>query len=172
MNDVHRIRLFPLSLSGTSFNWFTSLAPNSVDNWVTLEQKFDDYFYNGEVELRLSDLTVVRQKYNETIPKNLWKFRETQNKCYNLTIGEKDLTDLAFAGLSSHLREKMEGQEFLDVNQVLQRAVLHENHAKDHRSHSRFNESGSCERQNVNMVDDESTSDNDAEVYVADWVDT
>jgi hypothetical protein len=100
VNDVHRIRLFPLSLSGTSFNWFTSLAPNSVDNWVTLEQKFDDYFYNGEVELRLSDLTVVRQKYNETIPKNVWRFRETQNKCYNLTIGEKDLMDLAFAGLS------------------------------------------------------------------------
>jgi hypothetical protein len=30
--DVHKIRLFPLSLSGTVFNWFTSLAPNSIDN--------------------------------------------------------------------------------------------------------------------------------------------
>jgi hypothetical protein len=26
--DMHKIRLFPLSLSGTIFNWFTSLAPN------------------------------------------------------------------------------------------------------------------------------------------------
>jgi hypothetical protein len=58
--------------------------------------------------------------------------------CYNSTIGEKDLMDLAFLGLSSYLREKMEGQHFINMNQVLQRAVIHENHAKDQRSHSRF----------------------------------
>jgi hypothetical protein len=69
--DVHRVCLFPLSLSGTTFSWFTSLAPNTVDTWQSLEQKFHDYFYNGEVELRLSDLTVVRQKYGETAPEYL-----------------------------------------------------------------------------------------------------
>jgi hypothetical protein len=36
------------------------LALGSVDIWPGLEQKFHDYFYNGEVELRLSDPTVVR----------------------------------------------------------------------------------------------------------------
>jgi hypothetical protein len=66
----------------------------------------------------LSDLTAIRQKHSETVPEYLQKFRETRDKCYNLTIGEKDLTDLAFAGLSSYLREKMEGQELMDVNQV------------------------------------------------------
>jgi hypothetical protein len=120
MTDVHRIRLFPLSLSETAFNWFTSLAPNSIDTWPSPEQKFHDYFYNGEVELRLFDLTAVRQKYNETVLEYLKRFRETQNRCYDLTIGEKDLADLAFADLSSHLREKMEGHDFADVNQVLQ----------------------------------------------------
>jgi hypothetical protein len=30
----------------------------------------------------------------------------------------------------------MEGQEFLDVNQVLQRAVVHKNRAKDHISYN------------------------------------
>jgi hypothetical protein len=33
-----------------------------------------------------------------------------------LTIEERDLVDLSFAGLASYLREKMEGDEFLDVN--------------------------------------------------------
>jgi hypothetical protein len=37
----------------------------------------------------------------------------------HLTIGEKDPVDLAFAELASHLKEKMEGQEFADMNQVL-----------------------------------------------------
>jgi hypothetical protein len=60
ITDVHKIWLFPFSLSGPAFSWFTSLVPNSTDNWPTLEQKFHEYFYNGEAELRLSDLTAVR----------------------------------------------------------------------------------------------------------------
>jgi hypothetical protein len=60
ITDIHKIRMFPLSLTGTTFNWFTSLPLNSIDSWVTLEQKFHDYFYNGEVEPRLSDLTSLR----------------------------------------------------------------------------------------------------------------
>jgi hypothetical protein len=65
--NIHKIRMFSLSLTGATFNWFTSLPPNSIDSWVTLEQKFHSYFYNGEVELRLSDLTSLRQKYTETV---------------------------------------------------------------------------------------------------------
>jgi hypothetical protein len=60
ITDVHKIRMFSLSLIGAAFNWFTSLSPNSIDSWVSLEQKFHDYFYNGEIELRLSDLTSLR----------------------------------------------------------------------------------------------------------------
>jgi hypothetical protein len=74
--DVHKVRLFLPSLTGMAFNWFTSLPPNSVDTWASLEQKFHDYFYNGEVELRLSDLTAVRQKYNEMASEYLKWFRE------------------------------------------------------------------------------------------------
>jgi hypothetical protein len=63
ITDVHKIGMFPLSITGTVFNWFTSLPLNSIDSWVSLEQKFHDYFYNEEVELRLSNLTSLRQKY-------------------------------------------------------------------------------------------------------------
>jgi hypothetical protein len=60
ITNMHKIRMFPLSLTGAAFNCFTSLPPNSIDSWVSLEQKFHVYFYNGEVELRLSDLTSLR----------------------------------------------------------------------------------------------------------------
>jgi hypothetical protein len=60
VNDVHRVRLFLLSLSGMTFSWFTSLAPDSIDTWASLEEKFHEYFYNGETELKLSDLMWVR----------------------------------------------------------------------------------------------------------------
>jgi hypothetical protein len=93
ITDMHKIRMFPLSLTGASFNWFTSLPPNSIVSWVSLEQKFHDYFYNGEVELRLSNLMSWRQKYTETIYDYLWRFREVRNQCYNLTTAEKDLAN-------------------------------------------------------------------------------
>jgi hypothetical protein len=83
--DMHKIRMFLLSLTGASFNWFTSLPANSIDSWVCLEQKFHDYFYNGEVELRLSNLTSLRQKYTETIFDYFRQFREVTNQCYYLS---------------------------------------------------------------------------------------
>jgi hypothetical protein len=72
--------------------------------------------------------------------------------------------------------KKMEGQEFLDVNQVMRKAIVHENSDRDHRSYGRFKEGGAKERekQNMNYVDNESVSGDgdEAEVCVAEWVDT
>jgi hypothetical protein len=36
-NDTLKLRMFPLSLSGIAFTWFTSLAPNSIFTSVRLE---------------------------------------------------------------------------------------------------------------------------------------
>jgi hypothetical protein len=52
----------------------------------------------------------MRQKYNESASEYLKRFRETRNHYYNLTIAERDLADLTFAGLASHLKgEKWKG---------------------------------------------------------------
>ena len=40
-------------------------------------------------------------------------------RCFRLTIAEKDLADLAFSGLLAHIKDRLEGHKFLDVNQVL-----------------------------------------------------
>ena len=103
-SGVFRLKLCPLSLSGTAFTWFTSLAPNSISTWAQLEQKFHEYFYSGETELRLSDLTMVRQKYNEHVHDYIRRFRDIKNRCFSLTIAEKDLADIAFSGLLAHIK--------------------------------------------------------------------
>jgi hypothetical protein len=165
ITDVHKIRIFPLSLTGAAFNWFTSLPPNSIDSWVSLEQKFHNYFYNGEVELRLSDLTSLRQKYTEIVSDYLSRFREVRNWCYNLTIAEKDLADLAFAGLTPYLKDKLDGQEFFDTNQILQRALPYENHAKS----SRFRDIANKEKEkhHINFMDEEADDEEGIEICVS-----
>jgi hypothetical protein len=168
ITDVHKIRIFPLSLTRAAFNWFTSLPPNSIYSWVSLEQKFHDYFYNREVELRLSDLMSLRQKYTETISDYLRRFREVRNRCYNLTIVEKDLADLAFAGLTPYLRDKLDEQEFFDTNQLLQHALPYKNQAKS----SRFRDSANKDKKkhHVNFVDEETDDEEGNKIYVTESV--
>ena len=48
-----------------------------------------------------------------------------------MTISDRDLTDLVFAGLLDFHKEKLDGQEFLDVSQVLQKALANESRAKE-----------------------------------------
>jgi hypothetical protein len=36
-NDALKLKMFSLSLSDTTFTWFTSLAPNSIFTWAQLE---------------------------------------------------------------------------------------------------------------------------------------
>jgi hypothetical protein len=111
--------MFPLSLSGTAFTWFTSLAPNSIFTWAQLEQKFHEYFYSGDTELRLSQLTAIKQKHNEPAADYIRSFRDIRNQCFNLNISDKDLADLAYVRLTTHLKEKLESHVFSDVSQVL-----------------------------------------------------
>jgi hypothetical protein len=121
-NNTLKLRMFPLSLFGTAFTWFTSLAPNSIFTWALLEQKFHEYFYSDDTELRLSHLTTIKQKHNEPTADYIRRFRYTRNQCFNLNISDKDLADLAYSRLSSHLLEKLESHVLSDVSQVLQRA--------------------------------------------------
>jgi hypothetical protein len=78
-SDALRLRLFPLSLSGNAFTWFTSLAPNSIHTWAQLEQKFHEYFYTRDIVLRLIHLTSVSKKYNESISEYIRRFRGTKS---------------------------------------------------------------------------------------------
>ena len=94
-----------------------------------------------------------------------------KNRCFSLTIAEKDLADLAFSGLLIHLRDRLENQEFSDINQVLQKALV-----QDARQYSRFKDNKSRENAKpaVNVVgnseDGDSATDDDVDVCVAEWV--
>jgi hypothetical protein len=67
-----------------------------------LERKFYDHFYSSENELKLLDLTSVRQNHDESVNDYIRRIRDTKKHCFNLTISEKDMADLAFNGLRSY----------------------------------------------------------------------
>jgi hypothetical protein len=78
-------------------------------------------------------------------------------------ISERDLTNLCFAGLRPSIRDKLEYYEFVNVNQLLQRAVLAESRLKESRETYKSN------RHNMHVVDDHSdcSDDDNKEIYPA-----
>jgi hypothetical protein len=66
VEEAHKVWFFPLSLSGQTCSWFSSLEPNSITGWADLENKFHAIFYSGIGEKKLTDLTSMRQRSNES----------------------------------------------------------------------------------------------------------
>jgi hypothetical protein len=77
--DALKVHLFSLSLIDTAFSWGSSLSPSSIDSWEQLERKFYDHFYSPENELKLSNLTSVRQSRDESVNDYIRRFRDTKN---------------------------------------------------------------------------------------------
>jgi hypothetical protein len=91
-----RIWLFSSSLSGSAISWFTSLPANSIIKWSDLEQQFHTYFFSDIHEMKITDLTRLKQRNDETIAGFVQRFGEVRNKCYSLNLGDKQLAELAF----------------------------------------------------------------------------
>jgi hypothetical protein len=70
------------------------------------------------------------------------------------------------------LKDKMVGQDFGDVNQVLQHIVWCESHAREHKAYGRLRENPNKDKSRVNLVEEDSVSEDDADICVAEWVDT
>jgi hypothetical protein len=98
--EAFRVRLFSLSLTGTTFAWYATLPPNSISSWGGgLEQKFHDHFFSGDYELDLVDLVALWQGKDESVNEYIRRFRYTRNRCFQIHLAEKQLAGLAFNGL-------------------------------------------------------------------------
>ena len=123
IKEAHRVRFFSLSLSGLAFTWFSSLLVNTFANWTNQEKKFHTYFYTGTGEKKITDLMAIRQRTNESGDEFLQRFRETRNLCFSLNLTDDQLSALAIQGMLPTWREKLLGQEFDNLGQLVQRVA-------------------------------------------------
>jgi hypothetical protein len=151
-----KVRLFSLSLTGAAFAWFSLLAPDSILSWDMLERNFHDHFYSGSIQLKLTDLTSFRQGRDETVSA-FKRFKETKNRCFNLSITDMDLADICLKGLRSSIRDKIEGFDFFSVAQVQVRALVVENRMNKEKDNFK------SRRSNVHIIDYDSGSSNDSD---------
>jgi hypothetical protein len=90
------------------------LLANSIVYWADLEKQFHKYFFAGMHEMKLIDLTSLRQRSDESVAAFM-RFKEVRNKCYSLTLNGAQLAELAFQGLLPHIKEKYASKELEEV---------------------------------------------------------
>jgi hypothetical protein len=137
-DEAFRIRYFPLSLIGPAFTWFTFLPAQSICSWRDLEQKFLAHYFIGSNEKKLTNLTTLRQRNNETPMEFLRRFRETKSMCFSLNLPDDQLAGMVVAGMLPAIREKLFGMEFDNLGQSSHRLSLMSNQAYGFKKDSRF----------------------------------
>jgi hypothetical protein len=115
-------------------------------------------------------LLPLSNKHNEPVTEYIRRFRDIKNRCFNLNISNKDLADLAYSGLTLHLKDKLESHIFSDVSQVLQQALDCESRAKESRNFPRTSDKARKE-QHVNTVEysSELSDEEEANMCIAEW---
>ena len=107
-----------MSFSGSAFTWFTVLPANSIIYWADLEKQFHQFFYSCVEEMKLTDLTNLRQRNDESVAAFIQRFRDVKNWCFSLVLSDQQLAEVAFQGLLPHIKEKYASQEFDSISQL------------------------------------------------------
>ena len=94
----------------------TMLPANSILYWADLEKQFHQFFYSGVCEMKLTDLTSLRQRNDESVATIIQRFRDVKNRCFSLVLSDQQLAKIAFQGLLPHIKEKYTSQEFYSIS--------------------------------------------------------
>ena len=93
--DALRVWLSSMSLSGSAFTWFTTLPSNSILYWAGQEKQFHQFFYSGVCEMKLTYLTYLRQRNDESVTAFIQRFRDVKNQCYSFVLSDQQLAEVA-----------------------------------------------------------------------------
>ena len=64
-HDFMKLGLFPNSLSGAVFAWYTNLPVRSILTWQQMEDVFHAQFFQTESEVSMVDLARLSQRSSE-----------------------------------------------------------------------------------------------------------
>ena len=101
-----KLRLFPNSLIGAVFTWYTTLLRNSIQSWHEMERQFHTKFFNAEPEVCIAELFRVTQRNGETADLFISRFKNMRNMC-KIHLPKTKYVKIAQRGLDIELRKKI-----------------------------------------------------------------
>ena len=71
--------------------------------------------------MKLTELTGLRQRNDESVAAFIQRFRDVKNRCYSLVLSDQQLAEVAFNGLLPYIKDKYASQEFESISQIVSR---------------------------------------------------
>ena len=139
------------------------MLANSIIFWANLEKQFHQFFYSGIEEMKLTNLTNLRQMNDESVAAFIQRFRDVKNRCFSLVLSDQQLAKVAFQGLLPHIKEKYASQEFYSISQMVHKMTGEIKPYEQRRNNF---------QKKVSFIDslDASDSDDDQMVGSTEWI--
>ena len=75
------LRMFPNSLTGDAFQWYTTLPAGSVKTWEQMQELFLSRFVDTTREVQLSELCTMTQHRDEPVEEYITRWQKAANRC-------------------------------------------------------------------------------------------
>jgi hypothetical protein len=129
-NGNGKLRMFPNSLTGQAFTWYSVLLANFIEFWEEMEEKFQSHFTRSNIGVSMADLARLKQKPYESEEQFIMRFKRIKTRCH-ISLPEAEYVKIAIDGLNFELRKKFEGITFIDLFELSERASRFEGLLKE-----------------------------------------
>ena len=124
-NPRVKLKLFPTTLTGVAFEWYSNLPPNSVQDWAKMEALFHSQFYQPISEVTVADLARVKQKPDEKVDQFVRRFNKARAMC-KVQIPDIEYVRIAQDGLTPELRKKFGTDDFKSLVDMVYKVSKYE----------------------------------------------
>jgi hypothetical protein len=121
-NGNGKLIMFPNSLTGQAFKWYSSLPPHSIETWNDMEEKFLNHFARTNLGISMADLARLKQELGETADQFIMRFKRTRLRCQT-QLPESEHIRFVVNGLNFELRKKFEGVNLYDLFDLADKAT-------------------------------------------------
>ena len=91
-HDFMKLRLFPNSLSGVAFAWYTNLPVGSILTWQQMKDVFHAQLFQTEPEVSMADLSRLSHRSSEKASNFITRFKRAKHK-YRVNLPETEFVN-------------------------------------------------------------------------------
>ena len=116
-DNIQRLNIFSLLMSGEAERWYTSLPDDLANNWENMRAAFIGRFQNRAPQWRIDqELRTIKQMDKETIEKYASRLRDM---CYRYNRNDNELFSLFLQGLIPSIRSTVVNRDPVNFQEAV-----------------------------------------------------
>ena len=106
--DALKIHLFTCTLKGMTFDWYSTLLEDSIQNWAMLEIRFLTHLKGEDHHVTMPQLCSLKEGENESTYDFIYKWKAMAYKC-SIVLPQASLVDICRSNMRARIRSMIIG---------------------------------------------------------------